>query len=379
MTVNLFDPNYYRVFNPDLGAAGVVSDAQLVEHFVNIGVNEGRLFSPFVNLDLYRAVNPDLGVAGITSNSQAFYHLQSYGIAEGRRFSMGFNAPFYQAVNPDLAAAGINNNEIAFEHFRAYGVNEGRLSAENFNVQYYLGVNADLQGAGLNFGQAFTHYVTTGYREGRPAVPGGSRPSFISTSSGQIGTIDITNGQFQQIGVGPAFTDIALSNNGQIFGITFNNLYRIDPLTGASSAIGSPGTSGFNALAFSADNRLYTAVSGSSNLYTIDPLTGSASFFANLGSNFSSAGDLVFDPINNRLFATSKGSGSDVLFSIGLNGVATRIGNIGFSDVFGLDLKNGTLLGYTANKQQIMINQATGAGTFMQNVTGVIGEIFGAT
>jgi len=172
MTVTLFDPNYYRAVNPDLATAGVVSDTQLVEHFVNIGANEGRRFSPFVNLDLYRGVNPDLAAAGINSNLQAFYHLQSYGIAEGRRFSYGFNDSFYRAANPDLAAAGINNNEAAFEHFRAYGLNEGRVSAENFNVRYYVGTNADLRAAGFNFGQAFTHFVTIGYREGRPAIPG---------------------------------------------------------------------------------------------------------------------------------------------------------------------------------------------------------------
>jgi hypothetical protein len=172
MTVNLLDINYYRAVNPDLAAAGVVTDAQLVEHFVNAGANEGRRFSAFVNLDLYRAINPDLAAAGINNNLQAFYHLQSSGIAEGRRFSMGFNAPFYRVVNPDLAAAGINNNEIAFEHFRANGLNEGRLSAENFNVRFYLDANADLRAAGFNFGQAFTHYVTNGYREGRPAIPG---------------------------------------------------------------------------------------------------------------------------------------------------------------------------------------------------------------
>ncbi|MCL1469381.1 DUF4394 domain-containing protein [Argonema antarcticum] len=377
MTVNLFDVNYYRGTNPDLRTAGLTTDTQLVDHFLRFGINDGRPFSPFVNLDFYRAGNPDLAAGGVNSNLQAFYHLQSFGIADGRRFSYGLNVPFYAAVNPDLALAGINNNEQRFEHFRSAGINDGRVSAENFNVRYYLDANPDLRAAGLNFAQAFQHYVNYGFREGRPAVPR-LIPSFISTSSGQIGTIDPLTATFREIARGPAFTDIALSNDGRLFGITSNDLHRIDPITGASSRIGSLGAGFFNALGFSADNRLYAAARNS-NLYTVDPFTGTVSSVANLGSSFSSSGDIVFDPVNNRFLATSDGVGSDVLFSIGLNGTATRIGNIGFSGVFGLDFENGILLGYTANRQQITLNPGTGSGTFSKNVTGVSGEIFGAT
>ncbi|MCL1467731.1 hypothetical protein [Argonema galeatum] len=176
MTVNLFDVNYYRGTNPDLRTAGLTTDTQLVDHFLRFGINDGRPFSPFVNLDFYRAGNPDLAAGGVNNNLQAFYHLQSYGIADGRRFSYGLNVPFYAAVNPDLALVGINNNEQRFEHFRSAGINDGRVSAENFNVRYYLDANPDLRAAGLNFAQAFQHYVNYGFREGRPAVPGGSTP-----------------------------------------------------------------------------------------------------------------------------------------------------------------------------------------------------------
>lgn len=176
MTVNLLDVNYYRSANPDLVSAGLGTDAQLTDHFLKFGVNEGRPFSPFANLDFYRANNQDLAAGGINSNLQAFYHLQNNGVAEGRRFSPGFNPSFYKVANSDLAAAGMNNNEQLFEHFRAAGVYEGRPSAENFNVRFYLDANPDLRAAGLNYVQAFQHYVTFGYQEGRAAVPGGFTP-----------------------------------------------------------------------------------------------------------------------------------------------------------------------------------------------------------
>lgn len=79
MTVNLFNSNFYRFANSDLAS---LSDAQALSHFQNYGLNEGRAFSPFVNLNFYRSSNAD--VAGF-NNEQAFNHLQNSGVVEGRR------------------------------------------------------------------------------------------------------------------------------------------------------------------------------------------------------------------------------------------------------------------------------------------------------
>ncbi|MEQ9550485.1 MAG: PEP-CTERM sorting domain-containing protein [Coleofasciculus sp. G3-WIS-01] len=116
---------------------------------------------------------------------------------------------------------------------------------------------------------------------------------------------------------------------------------------------------------------------GTGDFYTIDTSSGNASLVARI-SGFSSSGDLVFNPDNNQFLATSRSGSTDTLLSIALDGTATQIGNIGFVDVFGLFFEDGTLFGYTANRQQITINTNTGAGTFNQNVTGSSGQIFGA-
>ncbi len=380
MAVNLFDANFYREFNPDLRG---LNDAQAFQHLLNFGLNEGRVFSPYVDLNLYRTNNPDLGAAGLVTNRQLFDHLSGLGAAEGRTFSFLFNANFYRAVNPDLAAAGLNNEQL-FDHFRAFGLNEGRQAAQSFSANFYLAANPDLQAAGFNFQQAAQHYVFNGIREGRIAAPGGSpvttRPSFLSTSSGQIGTIDRLTGEFTEIAVGPFFTDIALSNDGRLFGITYDDLYSINPTTGLSSRIGSLGVSGgFNALGFSGDNRLFAAAVELSSIYTIDTLTGMASPVSSIVNlDFRSSGDIAFDPSSNRFFAVSEETGTEVLFSIGLDGTTTRIGDIGFREIFGLDFENGTLFGYSSDGQQITINPVTGSGTFSQNITGIDGYIAGA-
>ena len=169
MAVNLFDPNLYRAFNPDLGG---LNDAQAFQHLLDFGLNEGRVYSPYVDLNLYRTNNPDLAAAGLTTNRQIFDHLSASGAAEGRTFSFVFNANFYRVANPDLAAAGLSNEQL-FEHFRDFGINEGRQASESFSANFYLTANPDLQAAGFNFQQALQHYVFSGIAEGRIAAPGG--------------------------------------------------------------------------------------------------------------------------------------------------------------------------------------------------------------
>jgi hypothetical protein len=169
MAVNLFDANFYRSVNPDLAG---LNDAQAYQHLISFGLNEGRTFSLYVDLNTYRANNPDLAAAGLTTNQQLYDHLSAIGAAEGRNFSPVFNANVYRALNADLQAAGLNNEQL-FDHFRAFGINEGRQASSSFSVGFYLAANPDLQAAGFNNQQALQHYVFFGIAEGRIAAPGG--------------------------------------------------------------------------------------------------------------------------------------------------------------------------------------------------------------
>ncbi len=212
MAVNLVDADFYRAVNPDLRG---LNNQQALDHLVNFGLNEGRIFSPVVDLEFYRRNNPGLTTAGLTTRRQlydhlsnfgvrenrpfslvfnpAFYgtanpgltsvgivgsealfnHYQNFGINEGRPSSIAFDTNFYRSVNPDLQQAGLNNRQLV-EHFQFVGANEGRTSSPNFNVRFYLAANPDLQQAfGFNFRQAFEHYLSAGILEGRIATSGG--------------------------------------------------------------------------------------------------------------------------------------------------------------------------------------------------------------
>ena|GEM_PF-3351330 len=172
MPVNLFDVNFYRTANPDLVAAGLTTDAQLSSHFQSSGLNQGRAFSPLVNLNLYRASNPDLTAAGLTTNQQLLDHLQNYGVAEGRRFSLLVDINFYLDINSDVNTAYSGNRELAFTHLQNSGVAEGRRFSQFFDTGFYLAANNDL---GTAFSstpkndrvEAIEHLVISGLNENR--------------------------------------------------------------------------------------------------------------------------------------------------------------------------------------------------------------------
>ncbi|HBY79626.1 MAG TPA: hypothetical protein DEG47_22095, partial [Cyanobacteria bacterium UBA11148] len=199
--------------------------------------------------------------------------------------------------------------------------------------------------------------------------------SLLGSSKGQIGTIDTITGNFTRIATSRAFTDIALSDDNQLFGITFNQLFKVDTTTGLTTLIGNLGVSNMNALGFSTANVLYGT--GGVGFYSINTSTGAASLVSEI-SGFTSSGDIVFDPVGNRFLATSNSSLSDDLFSIALDGTAQAIGSIGFKNVYGLFFENGTLFGYTIDRKQIVIDMTTGKGTFNKMVAGTLDQIWGS-
>ncbi|MBW4487077.1 MAG: PEP-CTERM sorting domain-containing protein [Trichocoleus desertorum ATA4-8-CV12] len=198
--------------------------------------------------------------------------------------------------------------------------------------------------------------------------------TLLSTTEGNVGTVDPSTGIFTPQVTGPVFTDIALSKSSDLFGVTFGQLFNINVSTGSLSLIGNLGAT-LNSLGFSDADVLYGT--GGSGLYQINQVTGAASLVASI-PNFVSSGDIVFDSANQRFLATSLHGASDRLFSIGLDGAATQIGEIGFRDVYGLFFEQGKLWGYTRDRQQIIIDPTTGTGTFDKTVTGITGEIWGS-
>jgi hypothetical protein len=235
--------------------------------------------------------------------------------------------------------------------------------------------------AGTYFVKVSTRRATSSYRLRLNATPVFPTVAarFLSTSAFQVGAVDPTSGGFFPLAnTSTPYTDIASAQSGDLFGISQSSLYQVDPATGNTAFIGNFGTSvNMNALVFAPNNKLYAA--GSDGFFLINPSTGAATRISTIPGFFSS-GDLVFDAASGRFLATSREfSGSDSLYSIGLTGDAVRIGSVGFSSIWGMAYSNNVLYGYTAGRQQIVINPVTGVGTFDRLVTGTTAAIFGAT
>ncbi|MBD2579912.1 hypothetical protein [Oscillatoria sp. FACHB-1406] len=198
---------------------------------------------------------------------------------------------------------------------------------------------------------------------------------YVSTARGELGTIDDTTGQYTRLYSTPRFTDIALDPNGNLWGIDFYSLYSVDLNTGITRYVGELGDS-LNGLGFSTDGSLYGT--GRNKFYSLDLNTGRASTLASIFA-FASSGDIVFDAARDLFWATSSSSIGDILLTIARDGTSTRIGSIGFRNVYGLAFDDrGTLLGYTDNGVQLALDLNTGAGTALRNISGLNGYIWGA-
>lgn len=164
MSINLFDPTFYRLAYSDLAA---LNDEQLQSHFLNYGLSEGRRFSPLVDLDFYQLANPDLAAAGLTTPQQLLEHLQTFGVTEGRSFSPLVDLDFYIATNPDIAQAFGGDRIQSLQHLIAMGLNEQRSFSPLFDLEYYAYRNPDLAEAGLSGQQLLEHFELFGISENR--------------------------------------------------------------------------------------------------------------------------------------------------------------------------------------------------------------------
>jgi hypothetical protein len=210
----------------------------------------------------------------------------------------------------------------------------------------------------------------------------------VSTTGNQIGTVDLATGLFTQLGVTPvAFTDIAISPDGIVYGVGANtnpnSLYQYNLHTGTSTLVGSTGQF-INGLTYSS-GVLYG--SGDTHIYTLNPNTGAATRLGtgSFPNGYASSGDLDFTAAG-TLYATADRTGrtTDYLMLVNLlTGAVTRVGtgnsSLGYDNAYGLVYEDGVMYMITAAGGIYTVNLSTGRATFVRSITGFSGEIWGAT
>lgn len=181
----------------------------------------------------------------------------------------------------------------------------------------------------------------------------------VHDSTGNLGTVDVADGNVDIIGsMGTVMTDIAFNPNGDLFGISFNALYSIDPSTAVATFIGFHNVPGGNALVFASDGTLYSAGFSSTSLYQINPLSGATTNLGNMG--YASGGDLAF--FDGSLYLASS---SNQLIDIDLANIASTysVGAFGVAGVYGLATGDDNVLYAVANTLVYEVNTLTGAAT----------------
>lgn len=198
-------------------------------------------------------------------------------------------------------------------------------------------------------------------------------------TQGRLFTVNVGSGQVHVVGQMPTVMyDIAFDPHGNLYGVDGDSaLWRINSTNAAATRVGSLGTS-VNSLVFSGTGVLYAA---GSSLYRVSTANGHASAVGNQSLNgFSSAGDLAFDSSGTLYLSTN----SDDLVRVNTStGGATRIGSLGFDQVYGMAFgPDHVLYGLSNTTEQIFsINLANGHGTLKasfanKGVDGVNGSTF---
>ena len=199
--------------------------------------------------------------------------------------------------------------------------------------------------------------------------------AYVSDSAGNIGRLDTDSRQVSDvIATGTVFTDIALNDDGELYGSTFDALYKIDPNTGSTEKIGHFCQSGINGLGFTNTGDLY-ASSFQGGVFSVNQETGLATIIPGT-EGFKSGGDIAFDEGNNRFFGVNS---HGEVYSIGLDGSLDLIGDTHFERVWGLYMEDGNLYAQTDGKQQLLIDQNNGSATLLGEIEGGINRLYGST
>jgi hypothetical protein len=208
-------------------------------------------------------------------------------------------------------------------------------------------------------------------------------PLYLADSASHLLRVDVATAQVEGVfDAGVQFTDIAFAPAGQLYGITADYLYEIDPTTGWSNLIGPHGfgglggSYGLDSLAFGSNSVLYAA--GNDILISIDPLTGAGTRVGSL-SGHRSAGDLAIDSKGRLVMTTDVGWLVEVDTD---RGGVFPLGRLPYSDIYALATDpDGTLYGLRSTNQILRIDSDTGhvaaLGTLHANT--LIGRAWGAS
>jgi hypothetical protein len=169
---------------------------------------------------------------------------------------------------------------------------------------------------------------------------------------------------------GEQMTDIAIDQNGNMIGISFDAVYAVDKTNAACTYLSAFAGGDFNGLSFIAG----AAIEGSAevlvgadedgNVYSINPMTGTQTQIGSYGNGLGSSGDLV--SVAGASYATVRSSAvNDQLVEIdGSTGTVIKtIGDTGVQNIWGLGYWKQKLFGFTESSGLVILDINNGSST----------------
>lgn len=186
-------------------------------------------------------------------------------------------------------------------------------------------------------------------------------------------------GPFTGAAAGDQMTDIAIDSLGEMIGISFTRVYRIDSATADTTRIGTATLPQmFNGLSY-VPSQLALGTPGpdvlvglrntDGRVFRLDPLTGGVTEIGNMGGVYRSSGDIVAVTGFGIVATVTGATATDLLVRLEPGTfAATPIGTgTGFSGLWGVGYWRDTIFGFGSGGAFVRIDTSTGAGTLIEN------------
>jgi Right handed beta helix region len=170
----IFNPEFYRKFNPELG---ISTDAEAISHWTRNGADHCLRASFYFSAADYLKRYPDLGLPSAVPGAceQAIRQFVTYGFNQGRigafeSYPIVFDFNYYVDAgnNPDLSSAYNNGTldqvDVQIQWLRQ-GIEERLSASQFFNIKEYQARYRDV--SELSPEKALYQYVTRGQAERR--------------------------------------------------------------------------------------------------------------------------------------------------------------------------------------------------------------------
>jgi hypothetical protein len=179
--------------------------------------------------------------------------------------------------------------------------------------------------------------------------------------------------------LGDDMTDIAIDSDGQMIGISYTRVYRIDSQSAVTQRAGT-GTlpQMFNGLSFvpsilafgvEGPDVLIASRNADGKIFRIDPATGQQTEIGDMGGGYQSSGDIVAVRDFGIVATTGATLGPDTLVRLApTTFAATPSGtNTGWADLWGVGFWRGKVYGFSEGGAFVTVDTTTGVATLVEN------------